>query len=58
MTGDVGDVLKRILALTPDERYRLAAYLFDRGESALAHAIVARSVADETALDTFTLELT
>lgn len=46
----VENALAVVTALTSDERYRLAALLFDRREPAcvtLAHAVVTAGVADE-----------
>lgn len=46
----VREVAALIHALTPQERYRLAAVLFERNEpasTALAHVVVSDAVADD-----------
>lgn len=47
----VHDVCAAILKLTPAERYRLAAHLFDRNETALAHVVVRAGIVDEPVSD-------
>ena len=47
MTDSVKSIAATVLALSPQERYRLAAYLFERNESALAHVVVRSGLHDE-----------
>lgn len=45
----VTEVRDAILALTPDERFRLASHLFARSEAQLAHIVIRSGVVDDAA---------